>query len=192
MTLPTSGPLTLADIQTEFGGSNPISLSEYYAGGSYVPAGTTGTNGAVPSSGTISISNFYGTSNVVIQLTSPVTVAYASGNLTAAVAGYAIDPDGYVYTAAAATATYSQFEQWDNVAATTGNYQVRATLNSGDTPSGTLGTWTTITARQTWQLISTRPGGGQYKTCNLTIEIRDTATSTVRATATVTLEADST
>lgn len=64
MTLPTSGPLTLADIQTEFGGSNPISLSEYYAGGvdGYVPAGTSGTNGPVPSSGTISISNFYGTS----------------------------------------------------------------------------------------------------------------------------------
>jgi hypothetical protein len=64
MALPTSGPLTLADIQTEFGGSNPISLSEYYAGGGLVPSGTTGTNGAVPSSGTISISNFYGTSNV--------------------------------------------------------------------------------------------------------------------------------
>lgn len=65
MALPTSGTLTLADIQTEFGGSNPISLSEYYAGGSYVPAGASGTNGAVPSSGTISISNFYGTSAVL-------------------------------------------------------------------------------------------------------------------------------
>lgn len=61
MTLPSSGPLTLADIQTEFGGSNPISLSEYYAGGAYVPAGATGTYGAVPSSGAISIRNFYGT-----------------------------------------------------------------------------------------------------------------------------------
>ena len=65
MTLPTSGPLTLADIQTEFGGSNPISLSEYYSGGAYVPAGTSGTNGAVPSSGAISIWNFYGTSAVL-------------------------------------------------------------------------------------------------------------------------------
>lgn len=65
MTLPTSGPLTLADIQTEFGGSNPISLSEYYAGGAYVPAGTTGTYGAVPSSGVIGIRNFYGTSKIL-------------------------------------------------------------------------------------------------------------------------------
>jgi len=50
MALPTSGALPLSDIQTEFGGSNPVSLSEYYAGGSYVPSGTSGTNGAVPAS----------------------------------------------------------------------------------------------------------------------------------------------
>jgi hypothetical protein len=64
MAIPSSGPLSLTTIQTEFGGSNPIGLSEYYAGGGLVPAGTTGTYGAVPSSGTISIQNFYGTSNV--------------------------------------------------------------------------------------------------------------------------------
>lgn len=65
MPLPSSGPLSLNDIQTEFGGTNPIGLNEYYAGGGLVPAGTTGTNGAVPSSGAISIFNFYGTSNVI-------------------------------------------------------------------------------------------------------------------------------
>jgi hypothetical protein len=65
MTLPSSGALSLADIQGEFGGANPIGLNEYYAGGGLVPAGTTGTNGAVPSSGAISIYNFYGTSNIL-------------------------------------------------------------------------------------------------------------------------------
>jgi len=64
MAIPSSGPLSLTTIQTEFGGTNPIGLSEYYAGGGLVPSGTTGTFGAVPSSGTISIQNFYGTSNV--------------------------------------------------------------------------------------------------------------------------------
>jgi len=62
MTLPTSGALSLSQIQGEFGGSNPISLSEYYAGGSFVPSGTSGTNGSVPSSGAIDINIFYGTS----------------------------------------------------------------------------------------------------------------------------------
>ena len=61
MAIPASGALSLADIQTEFGGANPIGLNEYYAGGTYVPSGTSGTYGAVPSSGTISIQNFYGT-----------------------------------------------------------------------------------------------------------------------------------
>ena len=65
MTLPSSGPLSLSDIQGEFGGSNPIGMNEYYAGGGLVPSGTTGTYGAVPSSGALSIQNFYGTSNFV-------------------------------------------------------------------------------------------------------------------------------
>ena len=71
MAIPSSGAISLSTIQTEFGGSNPISLNEYYAGGTYVPAGTSGTYGAVPSSGTISIQNFYGTS---ISETQTVTV----------------------------------------------------------------------------------------------------------------------
>ena len=60
MPLQSSGAISLNDIQTEFGGSNPISLSEYYAGGSFVAAGTTGDGGAIPSSGAISIGDFYG------------------------------------------------------------------------------------------------------------------------------------
>jgi hypothetical protein len=65
MALPSSGPLALTDIQTEFGGANPIGMNEYYAGGGLVPAGTSGTYGAVPSSGALSVQNFYGTSNFV-------------------------------------------------------------------------------------------------------------------------------
>jgi len=65
MALPSSGPLSMNDIAGEFGGSTPHALNEYYAGGGLVPAGTSGTYGAVPSSGTISIQNFYGTSNFV-------------------------------------------------------------------------------------------------------------------------------
>lgn len=65
MALPSSGPLALTDIQGEFGGANPIGMNEYYAGGGLVPAGTSGTYGAVPSSGALSVQNFYGTSNFV-------------------------------------------------------------------------------------------------------------------------------
>lgn len=58
MPLPASGTITLAQIQTEFGGANPISLSEYYKGGAYVSVSDTAPN--VPTSGTISMSMFYG------------------------------------------------------------------------------------------------------------------------------------
>lgn len=48
MTLPTTS-LSFSALQTEFGGSNPISLSEYIQGGSYVPSGTTSAYGTIPS-----------------------------------------------------------------------------------------------------------------------------------------------
>ena len=79
MPLPSSGPLTFTDIQTEFGGSNPIGLNEYYAGGGLVPAGTSGTYGAVPSSGTISVQNFYGTT---ATLPGQVVFSATSGSQT--------------------------------------------------------------------------------------------------------------
>lgn len=56
MTLPASGPISLANIQTEFGGVSPIGLDEYYRGGAFVTSNNTG----VPTAGTISASNFYG------------------------------------------------------------------------------------------------------------------------------------
>jgi hypothetical protein len=59
MTLPASGPLTFAQIQTEFGGTNPIGLNEYYRGGALVPNGPP-QNAAIPTSGAISLNQFYG------------------------------------------------------------------------------------------------------------------------------------
>ena len=65
MTLPLyPNSITALQIQTEFGGANPISLSEYYAGGSRVEPGSQGfLNGSlttIPSSGPISYGHFHG------------------------------------------------------------------------------------------------------------------------------------
>jgi len=46
--------VTASDIQQEFGGSNPINLTEYYRGGSYVP----NTSSNIPSSGEINYGMF--------------------------------------------------------------------------------------------------------------------------------------
>lgn len=64
MALPASGAISLANIAAQFGGATPHSLSEYYRGGAYVIAGTTGTPDGVrtliPSSGAISLNDFHG------------------------------------------------------------------------------------------------------------------------------------
>jgi len=63
MALPSSGILKISDIAAEFGGSAPHALSEYYRGGSLVP--NVSQNNGVPTSGAISISDFYGATNYV-------------------------------------------------------------------------------------------------------------------------------
>lgn len=67
MALPASGAISLGDVQTEFGGSNPISISEYYSADTGVPA-----------SGTISLSDFHGTSNTDVT---PDTMTWSPVNL---------------------------------------------------------------------------------------------------------------
>jgi len=61
MPIVSSGQVAFSDIQTEFGGTNPIALSEYYSGG-LGPA-------SVPSSGEIQVSDFHGTSAVLNSVT---------------------------------------------------------------------------------------------------------------------------
>jgi len=66
MAIQSSGVITLQDIQDEFGGTSPISLNEYYRNGSYV----TSNNTSVPTSGSITLSDFYG---AVRQFTFSIT-----------------------------------------------------------------------------------------------------------------------
>ena len=74
MTLPGSGPLSLTGIQTEFGGANPISLSEYYRDGAYV----TPNNTSVPTAGAISTSFFY---NAVRQFEFTISTSVQEADL---------------------------------------------------------------------------------------------------------------
>lgn len=97
--LPGSGAISFSDLQTTFGGANPISLSEYYRGGSYVPSAisysnyTTGISGGytnnVPTSGTLSLATDFYRSGVALTYTcfysggtSPVKTSWASSTST--------------------------------------------------------------------------------------------------------------
>lgn len=64
-------------------------------------------------------------------------------------------------------------------------YEVFATLTSGTLSTGTTGSWLSLGTNRTWSRAST----GSLQSATLTIQIRDVATQTVQATATVTLSA---
>lgn len=91
MALPSTGELALTDIQTEFGGSNPIGLSEYYAGGLYVPSGTTGDGGAIPTTGEITIGDFYGSqAGITITVTEGTTTSLNAASNTVPSYGFGL------------------------------------------------------------------------------------------------------
>jgi len=76
MALQSSGAISFNNLRTEYGNGGSIALSEMYRGGSFVL--NHSNNSGVPTSGTISLNNFYGQNN-----TSPVvtwTMTQTNGN----------------------------------------------------------------------------------------------------------------
>ena len=57
MPLPSSGQLSFSQIRTEHGGSGAVAMNNYYQGGSVVAFSPENVN--IPTSGQISVSNFY-------------------------------------------------------------------------------------------------------------------------------------
>lgn len=188
MPLPSSGPLSLNDIQTEFGGTNPISLSEYYAGGANVPAGTTGTYGAVPSSGTISIQNFYGTSKVVYRLDSDVYSDFGiNGVDPSAGVNFVVRSDGTVLVSGDNSGTLANYN-W--ITPTTGSttYFVRATLVSGTFNTGTTGSWLALTSNRSW-IVRVFTAAGRSTTATFEIAT-DSGGTNIVASASVTFSVE--
>lgn len=72
MPIPCPGPGTIkfTDIQTEFGGANPLNFTEYYRNGGLVSSNNTN----VPTSGRISLSNFFCSSNIITVIISQNSV----------------------------------------------------------------------------------------------------------------------
>lgn len=127
MALPASGPLSISQIATEFGDTAPNSMSEFYRGGSLVPDAPD--NASVPTSGQISIGNFYGAANrVAVPLTisantqnyNVYTQATASPLYTAGIADVTLTIQPGVLVGSSSTGTYalnipSAFDSGDTV-----------------------------------------------------------------------------
>jgi len=85
MAVKSSGSLSLTtDIVGEFGGSAPHSLSEYYGGGTYVPAGA---NPGIATSGQINMGSHYGAVAATVLTISSNTNNYDIGAAAIAAGG---------------------------------------------------------------------------------------------------------
>tara|TARA_R110002060_G_scaffold66407_1_gene75228 strand:- start:255 stop:821 length:567 start_codon:yes stop_codon:yes gene_type:complete len=185
MALQSSGAISLSDLAAEFGVSAPYSLGGFYRGGGNVP--NSSANSGVPTSGAISLTGFYGAQaeEVTISNVNINDVDVSGSNPTAATIWY--ESDGDIIANGGAYSS-SDIGNWiDPKSAAPGSYQIRATLNSGTSPSGSaVGSWMALTSTRSWILSSS---AGQSKTCNLTIQIR--VGGVIQDSATVVLTADS-
>lgn len=106
-------------------------------------------------------------------------------NAAGARAAFRLGADGKAYTATAMVETYRQ--DWVQPLTDAGLYEVRATLQSGTVTSGPFGTWDALSSDREWVSTSSP---GTFRTGTFLVEIRDAATSTVRASATILLESE--
>jgi hypothetical protein len=113
--------LAISEIVAEFGDAagGSDSLSEYYAGGQNVPSGATGESGSIPTSGTISMSQFYGsTARVAIALQiSSTTQNYniysnRGGTYSAGISDVTLTVQAIVGASSSANAAIDTGNQW--------------------------------------------------------------------------------
>jgi hypothetical protein len=104
-----------------------------------------------------------------------------------AFAEYALLADGTAFRATSITGPQQISGQWTNPTLPLGaDYEVRATLLEGFTPSGTIGSWVSLISNRNWSLNRPTPG---FESCVLLVEIRRTADSAIVATALISMTA---
>lgn len=170
MTTPT-GPIGLGHVQTEFGGSNPISLSEYYRGGAYVNSATAaGTSGVqIATSGAIRLGDFRAVTAAMPTNFGGTYWRTRFGGTCSTTVGF--DTNGDIYgsgTGTVATDTVTG-DNWytPNTTSIGSGYWIRATLSSGSVPSsGTMNTWLQLSSARQWNNSS---GGGAFGSRSSTV-----------------------
>ena len=174
MALPTVN-ISMSAIQTEFGGSNPIALSEYY-----------GVNANVASSGTIRMAQFLGISNFAASLPSAIDPSDFAISPTDATARLRVYANGtWQATASGGNGT------WKTGGGSGSDYDIRYTKTSGTTPTGSsVNTWLNLASTADW-ILTESTNGNSTKTCSGTLEIRLAASPfTVLDSCTLTMTAD--
>lgn len=200
MTTPTTD-LQFSEIQTEFGGTNPISMSEYYRGGANVPSGTatSGTDGtAISTSGAIRVGMFRGVTKVTGGIVNPLTLnniyrSYLSSQARSVWLNIYTDGDLRVMSHGNVVDQNTSWYTPDPTASIGNSYWVRATLQSGQTPSSgdALNTWHQLSAVRSWTYTASAGGGFASRQGTLLIEISSSASgSPVVTSDSITMQVD--
>ena len=139
MAVPASpNAASFSDIQSTFGGSNPISLSEYYTGGTYTRTGTgVHTPNGIPTSGAISVFDFMGGNNYFQDWSSTINEANTSFIATSRGAQEASYLSGSLFQNAAG----SWSDPTPNQGAMNGAYNIASMSVSVITPKGSPSTY---------------------------------------------------
>lgn len=170
MTLPTSGPISLSQIQTEFNGTNPPSLNQYYRGGSFVPISPRTTT--IPASGVIKLSDFYNTARSLLEwtLVGPNAVTTPTANIigpTSVFNGYVIGSSvGFMTTSPTSGPTWTSRSIGSSVLKAKYNYfdgtnYITCANNNAGTAGGQLcfsidgTTWTAISGSAVLNIVNT-------------------------------------
>lgn len=189
MTIGTT-TVSLSALQTEFGGANPISLHEYYAGAGLVanPAPTSGNQSAIiPAGGAIKLSNFRGVTAVVPSVS---TASWNNSSITATATTHPSDidaifeiyaifsVDGQFILAAFTNSTFDPTQSFTySISGVTqpttwyaptasgvgNNYWVRASLVSGSlsgNSGATLGVWHQLNFEKYFGYFADSDSGG--------------------------------
>lgn len=165
MTIPSTN-VTITSIKTEFPSPpTPTSMSMFYRGGTYVPSGQTATpvdGTPIPTSGTIRMGEFRGqtkiaSGGIVVSWSGSTTnVSVATGGRTC---GFSVVTNGTTLHSQGSSAITTAGPNWYSPTTTSigSSYWVKATFTtttapsgSGNTTTGTFGSWGQITANQTW------------------------------------------
>lgn len=182
MALPASGQIALSQIIAEFGGGTK--LTDFYKGGLYVP--NTAQNAAVPTSGEIKNTDFYGAA-----ATPPVTLqAMNASRYTVNQSAIATITINSGSAPATVTGTGASAFTWLN-SGSSASYDIYVGLSSGSTPTGSaVNTWLNLGTGRSWTLTDSQATAIGAKSCTLAVQIRPAGGGATIATATWTIDVD--
>ena len=187
--MPSSGAISFLDLKNEWGDTNPIAFSDYYRNGTFVDADDYGPN--IPSSGAISLNNFYdaykvdlaavlnnynaGTYNIEL-----IRSAVNLGGTAFAEVGIRLNSDGtaaYYYTDTYTAETNFTSFTWKTGGGVVGDYYAYMYAPTGDAfdgASSATGSALVLSTSRSWRLSATATDPNtESKALSSTLEIRN-------------------